>query len=84
MTISARLKKNIDKKLHQLSEIEGVTITKIIEESIEEYFNTHIPVDTPYEKGKDLFGKYSSGRDDLSVAGKSYLKKKLRNEQSSY
>ena len=84
MTVSARLKENIDKKLHLLCEIEGLSITKVIEESIDEYFHRHYPVDSPYDIGRDLFGRCSSGKGDLSINGKKYLKKKLREKHKHH
>ncbi|MBU2652726.1 MAG: ribbon-helix-helix protein, CopG family [bacterium] len=78
MTITARLKEVTDKKLRLLCNLEGVSRTEIIKESIEEYFNRHVPGIAPYEMGKNLFGRFASSKGNLSINGKKYLKKKLR------
>ncbi len=78
MTITARLKGASGRKLRLLCKLEGVSITDVIKESLEEYFDRHVPSAAPYEIGKNLFGRFSSGRGDLSINRKKYLRKKLR------
>ena len=77
MPISARLEDNITSKLEIISEFEGVSKSKIIAKSIIEYFERHIPRNTPYEIGKSFFGKHQSGKVNLSSNRKKYLKEKM-------
>jgi predicted DNA-binding protein len=75
--ISLRIKPELEKKLTFFAEIKGKSRSEIIVESIIEYIQNHSIEKTPYELGKDLFGKYSSGKTDLSQNRKKYLKEKI-------
>jgi len=71
----------LDSKLEQLIENTakhlGMTKSELIRRSIREYLNK-VPPQTPWDLGKDLFGKYASGKNNLSVKRKEILKKKIR------
>jgi len=73
---TVRLNKEIDNKLSVIMEIEKSSKSEIIKKAIIEYYNLHIPNKTPYELGKDFFGKYGSD-EDLSTTYKQRLKEKL-------
>ncbi len=73
---TVRLNDDIDNKLSVLIELERATKTEIIKKAIAEYYEQHFPEKTPYEVGKDLFGRYGSN-EDLSQTYKSKLKEKL-------
>jgi hypothetical protein len=77
MPISARLDDTVITKLETISQLEGISKSKIIAKSIIEYFNHHVPTDTPYELGKNLFGQTKSDKKDLSTNRKKYLKERL-------
>ncbi|MEW5693076.1 MAG: transcriptional regulator [Candidatus Hydrogenedentota bacterium] len=84
MSVSARLDDSILNKLNLISQIEGLSKSKIIAKSISEYFKRHIPDNTPYKIGELLFGKYQSGKSDLSSNRKKYLKEKLNEKYRNY
>jgi len=73
---TVRLNDDIDNKLSVIIELERATKTEIIKKAIVEYYEQHFPEKTPYEVGKDLFGKYGDN-EDLSQTYKSELKEKL-------
>ncbi|MGD9878106.1 CopG family transcriptional regulator, partial [Desulfococcus sp.] len=55
----------------------GLTKSELIRKSIIEYIGKLESLDA-WESGKDLFGRYSSGRENLSVDRKAILKEKIR------
>lgn len=73
---TVRLNDDIDNKLSVLIELERATKTEIIKKAIVEYYEQHFSEKTPYEVGKDLFGKYGDNV-DLSQTYKTKLKEKL-------
>lgn len=75
--ISLRVKPELEKMLNFFAETKGKSRSEIIIESILEYIQNHSSEKTPYELGKDLFGKYSSGQTDLSQNRKKYLREKI-------
>ena len=64
----------LESELNFFAETKGKSRSEIIIESILEYIQNHSTEKTPYELGKDLFGKYSSNHNDLSQNRKKYLK----------
>ena len=75
--ISLRIKPELESELNFFAETKGKSRSEIIIESILEYIQNHSTEKTPYELGKDLFGKYSSNHNDLSQNRKKYLKEKI-------
>ena len=75
--ISLRIKPELEKRLSFFAETKGKSRSEIIVESIIDYIETHSTQKTAFELGKDLFGKYSSGKTDLSKNRKKYLKEKI-------
>ncbi len=75
--ISLRIKPELEKNLSFFAETKGKSRSEIIVESIIEYLKNHSTERTSFELGKDLFGKYSSGKTDLSRNRKKYLKEKI-------
>lgn len=75
--ISLRIKPELEKKLAFFVKTKGKSRSEIIVESILEYIQNHSTEKTPFELGKDLFGKHSSGQTDLSKNRKKYLKEKI-------
>ncbi len=73
---TVRLNKDIDSKLSLLIEIEKSSKSEIIKKAIIEYYNHHVQEKCPYEIGKELFGKYGSGK-SLSENYKKKVKEKL-------
>lgn len=72
--ISARCNANVKSILNLLSQTENLPMSEIISKSVIEYYQNHFPNQSFIEMEKELFGKYSSGKKDLSVNRKKYLK----------
>jgi len=83
--ISLRLPPDIEKKISSVARTVGKTKSQIIKESILEFLEKHEEEMTPFELGKDLFGRFSSGKIDLAENRKNYLKSKMKqkNEKRS-
>jgi hypothetical protein len=64
-------------KLEQISEDENLTPSEIIQKALENYFHKYYQKPIPYELGEDLFGKYGSGKGNLSRDYKKLLKEKF-------
>ena len=80
--LSVRLPGELEKKVKQLASAEGRTKTEIIRTALEVYVKTKDQAASPYELGKDLFGKHGSGRGDLSVTYKSKVRERIREKRS--
>ena len=75
--ITLRLDTELEKAINNTAKNLGLTKSELIRKSIREYL-TKLKKPTPWETGEDLFGKYSSGRGDLSTRRKDLIKDKLR------
>ncbi len=77
--LSVRLNKELEQQLNLIAKEMSISKSQIIKESLKLYFNmlNETKSKTPYSVGKELFGKYSSGKKDLSVTYKQRLKEKL-------
>jgi len=84
--ITFRLDPKLEQSIDNTSKHLGLTKSELIRRSIQEYLNK-ISSQTPWDLGKNLFGKYSSGRGNLSSDRKQIIKKKIRaklNEKNTY
>lgn len=77
--ISARCNAYVKNILNLLSQTENLPMSEIISKSVIEYYQNHFPNQSFLEIEKELFGKYSSssGKRDLSVKRRQYLKDTL-------
>lgn len=80
---SVRLSEKLEKELERLSSQKNVSRSSIIKEALVEYIANHKKEFTPYELGKEYFGKYKSDDGDRSVTYKTRIKDKLKNENQS-
>jgi Arc/MetJ-type ribon-helix-helix transcriptional regulator len=80
--VSVRLSKEMEEKIELLSKKANVTKSDIIKEALEQYFNEYEKKLNPYEMGKDLFGKYGSGKGNLSETYKEKVREKLNEKMS--
>ncbi|HOA08353.1 MAG TPA: CopG family transcriptional regulator [Spirochaetota bacterium] len=80
--LSIRLSSEIESKLDQISKTENKPKSEIIKSALDLYFKKYHEVTSPYELGKDLFGKAGSGQSNSSKDYKSILKGKLREKHS--
>jgi Ribbon-helix-helix protein, copG family len=77
MPISVRLDDELEAELRtHLAEAE-LPLSEFVRQAIAEKLARAGSKPTPYELGKHLFGKYKSGRDDLSVNHEKLLKDRL-------
>ena len=79
---SLRLSPEMENKLNAVSSAENLSKSEIIKRALTAYFSEYDNTLSPYELGRDLFGKYGSGENDLSVTYKKRLKKKLREKHA--
>ena len=80
--LSVRLPGELEKKVKQLASAEGRTKTEIIRTALEVYVKAKDQAASPYELGKDLFGKHGSGRGNLSITYKNKVKERIREKRS--
>ncbi len=83
--LSVRLDSSLEKQLNLIAQKHSVSKSKIIKESLIYYFdmlNHKEREKSPYEIGKDLFGRYSSGKTDLSTTYKRRVKDKIHAKNS--
>ena len=77
--LSVRLDETLESKLYQVSQVYATTKTEIIKNALELYFEKikDEKESTPYALGKEFFGKYGSGKGNLSTSYKQTIKDKL-------
>ncbi|HIP11412.1 MAG TPA: CopG family transcriptional regulator [Arcobacter sp.] len=78
--VSVRLDTNVESQLNHFATQQHISKSKVIKDSLIYYFdmlNKKEIKQTPYELGSALFGKYSSGEENLSVTYKQKLKDKI-------
>lgn len=80
--ISLRLTSDLENKLNKISKNENISKSEIIKQALILYFEDYHKKHSPYDLGKDLFGKYGSGIGNLSKDYKNILKGKLREKYS--
>ncbi len=78
---TVRLNNEIRNKLSILTEIEKTTKSEIIKKAIIEYYKQHAGDISPFELGKDLFGRYGSDK-TLSENYKMKMKEKLHEKHT--
>ncbi|HCL56269.1 MAG TPA: CopG family transcriptional regulator [Spirochaetia bacterium] len=80
--ISIRLSEELEKKLVEIAQVDKRTKTEIIKLALTRFISDFEKNTTPFELGKDLFGKYGSKKGNLSKDRKIILKGKLRDKYS--
>jgi hypothetical protein len=81
---SARLPIKTRNKLVALSRAKKMTLSEVIIESLDRYYEQEENELDSYTLGLPYFGKYGSGIGDLSTTYKKRLKEKLVERQNSY
>lgn len=79
---SIRLPKDFENKLSDMAEIEKTTKSEIIKRALRRYFESYAQQTTPFDLGKDLFGRHGSGKGNLSREYKKILKEKFREKHA--
>ncbi len=75
--ISVRLSKELKAKLDSLAKQQNMTKSDVVKEALGEYIAAYEKKKNAYELGKDLFGQFGSGQDDLSVSYKQKVRGKI-------
>ena len=77
MSISVRLDKTLEQALRMQAARAEVAVSDFIREAIKEKLARTESAVTPYELGKDSFGKYSSDQSELSANRKRLIRERL-------
>lgn len=77
MTISLRLDANLSSKLAAVAKAKGVSKSALIRECLDQYLNGEEPKPSAWELGKHLFGRYHSGKGDLSIRAGEIFRERL-------
>ncbi|EQA62899.1 ribbon-helix-helix protein, CopG family [Leptospira alexanderi serovar Manhao 3 str. L 60] len=73
-----RLPPELERKLASFAKSEGKSRSEIVKDSIVEYIKNHENTQTPFELGRDLFGKHSAYVSDLAQNRKKYLHQSMK------
>lgn len=82
MSITIRLEPELQEAIDQAAQAQGVTRSELIRECLQHYLEEQGKKPTPWALGAEAFGRYASGRNDLSVNRKKILSEKLRARQN--
>ena len=74
--ITLRLEPKLENKVKNIARLLGISKSELVRRSVSHYI-TQIKKINAWEAGKDLFGKYSSGKDNLSQDRKKILREKV-------
>ncbi|MDW7740621.1 MAG: ribbon-helix-helix protein, CopG family [Bacillota bacterium] len=75
---SIRLPRDLEIKINNLSKQKKLNKSEIVREAIQEYIAKAENEESPFDLGKELFGRYSSGDGNLSETYKHKIKEKIR------
>lgn len=78
--LSVRLNNTLETQLQAVSKQNHISKSQVIKDALVYYFDMlkkESKQKTPYELGDEFFGKYSSGKRDLSTTYKQKLKEKI-------
>jgi len=78
MTITVRIDESTEAKLRRLARERGSSLSAFVRAAIAEKLERETQKLIPYELGKHLFGRYSSGLGDLASNHEKYLRERLR------
>ena len=77
MAISLRLEKKLDNDLSIYARITGKSKSEVVRHMLREGMAAYRVAATPWELGKDLFGREGSGEGNRSVTRKTLVRQKL-------
>ena len=78
MTLSLRLDDQTARQLEEIARQSGLSKSEVIRHCLAEYLGNQQPQLSPWELGKDLFGRAASGRGDLSRKSEQIVQEKIR------
>ena len=76
--LSVRLDPVTEQALERTAKSKGLTKSQFLRALIDQGLKEESCRTTPWQLGSDRFGRFGSGRSDLSTRRKIYLKEKLR------
>ena len=82
MALTIRLPKHLEQSLARAAKLAGTTKSEYVRRCLEKSLAEPMTLAEAYELGKDLFGKYGSGRGDLARNSEQILREKLRAKAS--
>ena len=71
--MTLRIDEDLEKKIERASVNLGISKSELLRRSVQEFIAGMTKPD-PWDVGKDLFGKYRSGRHDLSMNRKTIIR----------
>ena len=71
--MTLRIDEDLEKKIERASVNLGISKSELLRRSVQEFIARMSKPD-PWDVGKDLFGKYRSGRHDLSMNRKTIIR----------
>ena len=71
--MTLRIDEDLEKKIERASVNLGISKSELLRRSVQEFIAGMSKPD-PWDVGKDLFGKYRSGRHDLSMNRKTIIR----------
>lgn len=71
--ISVRLDYEMEKRLETRARREGVTKSRLVKMALDQFLKNQEEITSPYDLGKDLFGKFGSKDGELSTTYKKRL-----------
>lgn len=77
MTISLRLDEQLARQLDAAARKEGVSKSELIRRCLEAHLSDRQTQPSAWELGKDLFGRYSSGRSDLAERSEEIVSERI-------
>ena len=77
MTLSVRLDSTLERELDLEARQKRVPKSEVVRLSLIEHFQTRGRRSTPWELGKEVFGRVGSGRGDLASNRKQIVREKL-------
>ena len=78
--ITLRLDPKLEKTINETAYKLGISKSELIRKSVTEYID-RLEKPSPWELGNDVFGKYASGKDNLSKDRKTLLKEKIKSKR---
>jgi len=84
MTLTVRIDEKLAIWLRKFAAEEGESVSEFVRKAIKERIEGKARKKTPYELGKHLFGKFSSGRSDLSTRSKEIYREKMRAKHAKH
>jgi hypothetical protein len=77
MTITVRLDADTQRALARAAKQKGLSKSELVRQCLHEYLGQKGDARLAWELGKDVFGKYGSGRSDLAKEAKRIVREKI-------